>query len=871
MKKTKNKFAVCVKSDWLKNIFKPFKLSILNLFLILVICVIGNKALAMDNGLAKTPPMGFNTFNWFHGGFDETIIKQITDAMVSSGMKNLGYQFVNIDGGWWPDNILTSDGHMNVDMGRFPSGAKGMADYVHSKGLKFGWYIRPEIAYKDIIAQELASWGVDYIKSDTYYQTDQAHKMLFDAITATGRPMVFSMHGNESVCDGLVYKDWSNLWRIHDDIGANWASVMTSMDAAVNSPNCQQYVGPGHWADADMLQVGCPEWNSKIYSLTLNENRTHFTMWCILAQPLIVGYDIRRNEPQYMEILLNSEAIAVDQDPLGYPGKKVVDNGDLEIFSKILQDGSRAVALLNRSASTANITVNWSDIGLASGNAQVRDLWEHKNKGIYSTTYTANVASHEAKLLKIISGAPIVPVTGVIVSPTSVTIYGTGTQQLTATVSPTNASDENVIWSSSNTSVASVDINGLITGVAAGNATITATTRDGSKIATSVITVIPISVTGVSINPSQSAINVNGTQQLTAVVSPATSTNKIVSWISSNTSVAAVNSSGLVTGVAAGNATITVTTQDGGKTATSAITVSSGGGTGLYAYEGFNYSAGNLSGQNGGAGWSTPWTSTGTVATPGLTYTGCTSVGNKGVFTTQDGSRTTSQTLGGNGQTVWMGFILFESGNGTIFNIELRDESTCQMDFLKNAYNHWGIDNLGTTYTGNLPWTNEKTVNHFWLFKMVFDSSNAAVTVWRDPSLGSEPTGGTTITIPTFTFNNFYISASASSPSIDELRIGSTFNDVINGSGGVSTDINTNEGNQGVLIYKNANNLIAVNCKDIIGSDAVVSVYNSAGQKLASKQMTGTTTVIDKTFNPGVYVVTVNNAGISTTRKVILN
>lgn len=303
-------------------------------------------------------------------------------------------------------------------------------------------------------------------------------------------------------------------------------------------------------------------------------------------------------------------------------------------------------------------------------------------------------------------------------------------------------------------------------------------------------------VTGVTVSPTSASITVGATQQLTATVSPSNATNQSVTWSSDNTSVATVSTSGLVTALAEGSATITVTTDDQGKTATSAITVttSSTGGTDLYAYDGFDYSTGSLVGLNGGTGWSTAWSGAGSVASPGLTYTGCTSVGNKAAFAKQNGSRTISQLLGGSGKTVWMGLIMLEGDNGSSINMQLRNGTTCKMALLRGGYDVWGINELGTGDPDNLPWSNEKKSSHFWLFKMVFGSTDVNITVWRDPNLSSEPTsGGATITIPTFTFDNVYLSqASSGTTSFDEVRIGANFASVKDGGSTTQTVSNAN-------------------------------------------------------------------------------
>ena len=297
---------------------------------------------------------------------------------------------------------------------------KALGDYIHEKGLKFGLYESPDFdtcASKRIegffpgskdheqeVADLFASWGVDYIKYDacgTYDMT--SFELMRDALANTGRDIVYSINPAYNYDDFIM--DVANSWRTTQDIKDYWGpgsppdpdgwarSVTQIIDE--NAP-LYYLAGPGHWNDPDMLEVGNGGMNNTEY-------RSHFSMWAIMAAPLIAGNDLRNMSSETLEILTNEEVIAVNQDPLGIQGTRVRDDGDLEVwYKKMIGNGVRAVALFNRSGSTGDITVSWNEIDLASGNASVRDLWEHADKGSYSGSYTASVPSHGVVMLEIV-------------------------------------------------------------------------------------------------------------------------------------------------------------------------------------------------------------------------------------------------------------------------------------------------------------------------------------------------------------------------------------------------------------------------------------------------------------------------------------
>jgi alpha-galactosidase len=367
---------------------------------------------ALDNGLAKTPPMGWNSWNKFGCNVSEDLIRQAADALVSTGMKDAGYQYIVIDDCWQVSR--DNEGNIVPDAQRFPSGVKKLADYIHSKGLKFGIYSdagtgtcqnRPgSRGYEFQDARQYAAWGVDYLKYDwcnhSTQNSEASYSLMRDALAKSGRPIVFSLCEWGSTKPWLWAKDVGNLWRTTGDIVPKWSTqkkddflgVVEILDL---QDGLQTYAGPGHWNDPDMLEVGNP-------GMTPTEYRSHFVMWCILAAPLMAGNDIMHMTDDTRAILTNREMIAIDQDALGIQGHRVRKDGDMEIWSKQLSDGSRAVALLNRGADEQKMTANWTDIGYPESlSAQVRDIWNHKDLGKKSGSFSADVPSHGVVVIKV--------------------------------------------------------------------------------------------------------------------------------------------------------------------------------------------------------------------------------------------------------------------------------------------------------------------------------------------------------------------------------------------------------------------------------------------------------------------------------------
>ena len=358
------------------------------------------KTEAVDAGLALTPPMGWNTWNRFACNISESLIQQTADALVTSGMHDAGYQYLVIDDCW--QGQRDAHGDIQADPTRFPSGMKALSDYVHSKGLKFGIYSDAGMrtcagrsgsrGYEFQDAAQYARWGVDYLKYDwcnTGTQNAQAsYSLMRDALNKTGRPIVFSL------CEWGTARPWlwagsgiGNLWRTTGDIDDKWDGKfdyklgMTNI-VDLNEP-LYSYAGPGHWNDPDMLEVG----NG---GLSGTEYRSHFSLWAMMAAPLIAGNDVAHMSAATRAILLNREVIAVDQDPLGRQGRRVRRDGTLEVWSKELSGGDRAVLLFNRGEKSAAIHVDWTDLGYPlSITAQVRDLWAARDLGAIRGGYTA--------------------------------------------------------------------------------------------------------------------------------------------------------------------------------------------------------------------------------------------------------------------------------------------------------------------------------------------------------------------------------------------------------------------------------------------------------------------------------------------------
>ncbi|MFD4674429.1 NPCBM/NEW2 domain-containing protein [Lentzea sp. NPDC058450] len=371
-------------------------------------------ASALPDGLALTPPMGFNNWNTTacRAEFTEAMVKGIADIFVSKGLKDAGYEYVNIDD-CWAEKTRDAAGKLVPHRTRFPNGIKAVADYVHSKGLKFGIYTSAGtktcnkdngfpggLGHEESDAQQFASWGVDYLKYDNCnnqgVDAKQRYRKMRDALKKTGRPIVFSL------CEWGQNKPWEwssdtgHLWRTTGDINDTWPRTM---DIYEKNVVLDSYAGPGRWNDPDMLEVG----NGKMSS---TQYRSHFSLWAVMAAPLLIGSDLRKVSADTFTILENRDVIAIDQDRLGVQGKRIRTTGTsgVDVIVKPLAGGDKAVALFNKSGSTQTISTSLAEIGM-SGPAVLKDLW---TKATRTTTGTisASVPSHGTVLYRVSSNGP---------------------------------------------------------------------------------------------------------------------------------------------------------------------------------------------------------------------------------------------------------------------------------------------------------------------------------------------------------------------------------------------------------------------------------------------------------------------------------
>ncbi len=363
-----------------------------------------------DNGLARTPPMGWNSWNKLAERVDDESVRGMADAMVSSGMRDAGYNYINIDDTW----ELSRDASGNiVSNKKFPD-MKSLANYVHSKGLKIGIYSSPgpktcagyagSFGHVEQDARTYASWGIDYLKydlcSDLNVYNDDAptlqaiYQQMGDALAATHRPIVYSLceYGRAQVWTGWGEKSGGNLWRTAGDIEDQWQS----MDRiGFSQIKLATYAKTGHWNDPDMLEIG----NGGI---TADEYRTHMSLWSLLAAPLIAGNDLRNMTDETKSILLNREVIAIDQDSNYKPVVPVSSNNGLEVLMRPLSDGSVVVGLFNRTAAPAAMTFSRASLpaSFAGKKLTARDLWKHSAAAMGDDSLVATVPTHGVVLVQ---------------------------------------------------------------------------------------------------------------------------------------------------------------------------------------------------------------------------------------------------------------------------------------------------------------------------------------------------------------------------------------------------------------------------------------------------------------------------------------
>jgi alpha-galactosidase len=380
---------------------------------------------ALTGQLAPTPPMGWNTWNTFQTKINETMLREMVDVFVRSGMREAGYRYFVLDDGWM-SMARDSNGSLTADPEKFPHGMKAFADYVHSQGLKFGIYncagSKTCAGYPGTRGHEYqdarlyASWGVDFLKYD-WCNTDslnapEAYKTMSAALRATGRPIVFS------ICEWGDHKPWlwaggvGELYRSTGDISAsfserkpvgNWTpqSVLSIIDL---QESIRKYNGPNHWNDPDMLEVG--------NGMSSSEDKSHFSLWCMLAAPLAAGNDLRKMTSQTREILTNQEMIAIDQDERGIAAFKMMLPDSLELWVKPLKNNELALCFFNRTNSPKKIQLNWKDLHISDAQSgldlnfdkqifDLRDLWLKKNMGSTNKKLEHILDTHDVLVFRI--------------------------------------------------------------------------------------------------------------------------------------------------------------------------------------------------------------------------------------------------------------------------------------------------------------------------------------------------------------------------------------------------------------------------------------------------------------------------------------
>ncbi|MGW0595401.1 glycoside hydrolase family 27 protein [Streptosporangium sp. NPDC002607] len=386
-------------------------------------------AQALNNGVGRTPPMGWNTWNTFGCNINETLIRQTADALVSNGMRDLGYQYVVVDDCWFDPN-RDSAGNLQANLSRFPSGMKALGDYLHARGLKFGLYQAPldrtcaqyfgsypgatgSLNHEVQDARQFAAWGVDYLKYDWCSPTgtidDQVRTFakMRDALTATGRPILYSINPNSIHSKTGPQRSWgdvANIWRTTEDITNAWNTGQTNgypmgiqNIVNVNAP-LTGYAGPGQFNDPDMMVVGRGGMND-------TEMRSHFALWAIMAAPLIAGNDVRNMDNATATIMKNQHLIAVNQDTLGLQATQISNDGTRRVLAKRLGNGDVAVALFNQGGSTTTISTTASAIGLSGNSFSLRDAWTNT---VTTTTgaISASVPSHGTVVFRVSGGTP---------------------------------------------------------------------------------------------------------------------------------------------------------------------------------------------------------------------------------------------------------------------------------------------------------------------------------------------------------------------------------------------------------------------------------------------------------------------------------
>ncbi|VGO23581.1 glycoside hydrolase family 27 protein [Pontiella sulfatireligans] len=369
---------------------------------VLVWFIITGCCFSLDNRVAQLPPMGWNSWNAFGKEIDEQVFIETADVMISSGLADAGYIYVNIDAGWCGDeaNEAFAD--------KFPNGIKHLADYMHGRGLKLGLYTHwRSIGKENRDARKWAEWEIDLIKNDAYKtpSTNAYWGTMRDALSAAERPILHSIHFSDEESNPTNISEMCNMWRITNDIQdyydhesipedkKNWA--FSTLDIIDRMAEVAPLIKSGCWADPDMMEIG----NG---NQTVDEYKTQFTMWCLLPAPLIMGHDVCTMTLEIREILINKEAIAVNQDAAVIPAKRLRKSDEVELWSRPLADGSLCVVLLQKTDKPKEVSFTWEEIGIKPNRkAEIRDLWKHEAVGSFTNRFSIHVNSHGCAMLNL--------------------------------------------------------------------------------------------------------------------------------------------------------------------------------------------------------------------------------------------------------------------------------------------------------------------------------------------------------------------------------------------------------------------------------------------------------------------------------------
>jgi alpha-galactosidase len=380
-----------------------------------------------SKSLASTPPMGWNSWNTFGNNITETVVRETADALISSGLKDYGYEYIVIDDCWSVKEGRDGNSDLVPDPVKFPNGIKALADYVHNKGFKLGIYSDAaektcagypgSLGFEDQDAHLCALWGIDFLKYDYCHAPlfDQAiaierYTRMGEALRKTGREFLYSLceWGNQAP-HLWGRKVGGQMWRVSGDVYDSWVNIWMNgwyaigIDVSIDIANdLHEYGGPGGWNDLDMLVVGL-KGKGQIAGMGMSflEYQTHMSLWCMACSPLMIGCDVRKLDSETASLLMNREVLDVNQDPLGFPAKRVKQIGTSEIWTKRLTDSSVAVSIINRGSRPQDVSVEARDIGMFDTPKLARNLWTQQDMADFRVELTQRVQPHETILLKV--------------------------------------------------------------------------------------------------------------------------------------------------------------------------------------------------------------------------------------------------------------------------------------------------------------------------------------------------------------------------------------------------------------------------------------------------------------------------------------